>query len=198
MKKKDIRNVFALIALIIGAYQLITTQPQILPGQTSNETPANVVKPTSVLGDATSATASVSATVTKVVDGDTIRVSINGESKTVRLIGVNTPETVDPRREVECFGKEASNRAKEVFTDKTVFLESDPSQGNTDKYDRLLRYMWLEDGTSFNKQMIAEGYAYEYTYDLPYKYQSDYKRAQIEARELKKGLWSDETCRGVK
>ncbi|MBA3724631.1 MAG: thermonuclease family protein [Candidatus Levybacteria bacterium] len=196
MKKKDIRNLIALIVFIIGAYQVITTQPQLLPQQPPPQTPPNVVKPTSILGDATSTVASVSATVTKVVDGDTIRVSIDGESKTIRLIGINTPETVDPRREVECFGKEASNRAKEVLTDKIVFLESDPSQGNTDKYGRLLRYIWLTDGTSFNKQMIAEGYAYEYTYDLPYRYQSDFKRAQIEAQELKKGLWSDETCKG--
>lgn len=197
MKKKDIRNLLVLIVFIIGIYQVNTNQPQLFPQQPSPQSPPNVVKPTSVLGDATNAIASVSATVTKVVDGDTIRVSINGESKTIRLIGINTPETVDPRREVECFGKEASNRAKELLTDKTIFLESDDSQGNTDKYDRLLRYVLLEDGTNFNERMIAEGYAYEYTYDLPYKYQSDFKRAQIEARELKKGLWADETCKGI-
>lgn len=136
--------------------------------------------------------------VAKVVDGDTLDVSIAGKTERIRLIGINTPETVDPRKPVECFGKEASNKAKELLEGKRVFLEADPSQGERDKYDRLLRYVFLEDGQSFNKLMISEGYAYEYTYDTPYKYQAEYKAAQREAEQGKHGLWADGACSSTK
>lgn len=132
--------------------------------------------------------------VVKVVDGDTIKVDINGTTETLRLIGINTPETVDPRKPVECFGIEASNRAKELLTNKKVRLESDSSQGERGIYGRLLRYVWLEDGTFFNKQMIIDGYANEYTYNTPYKYQNEFKQAEKEARENKRGLWADDAC----
>ena len=132
--------------------------------------------------------------VVKVIDGDTISVNIDGRVETLRLIGINTPETVDPRKPVECFGKEASDKAKELLTGKKVYLEADNTQGERDKYSRLLRYVWLEDGTFFNKKMISDGYAYEYTYDTIYKYQTEFKQAEIEARTTKKGLWADNVC----
>src|SRR3989344_5182278 len=90
------------------------------------------------------------ATVVKVVDGDTIAVSLNGKTETIRIIGINTPETVDPRKTVECFGKEASNKAKEYFKEKdyNVWLEEDPTQGERDKYQRLLRYVFAGEGVS--------------------------------------------------
>lgn len=134
--------------------------------------------------------------VVKVVDGDTIDVNIDGKTERLRLIGIDTPETVDPRKPVQCFGKEASNKAKELLEGKKVRLESDDSQDNRDKYDRLLRYVHLEDGTLYNKIIIAEGYAHEYTYNVPYKYQSEFKQAQKEAEEAEKGLWSPSTCNG--
>ncbi len=132
--------------------------------------------------------------VTKVVDGDTIAVDISGKVETLRLIGINTPETVDPRKPVECFGKEASNKAKEILTGKNVKLEAESTQGERDKYNRLLRYVFLDDGTNFNKLMISEGYAYEYTYDIPYKYQTEFKQAEKEAREAQRGLWAQGIC----
>jgi micrococcal nuclease len=131
--------------------------------------------------------------VVKVVDGDTLDVMIDGKAERLRLIGINTPETVDPRKPVECFGAEASNKAKALLSGKKISLESDSSQGERDKYDRLLRYVFLEDGTNFNLLMIREGYAYEYTYNLPYKYQSEFKDAQKEASVNKIGLWGN-TC----
>lgn len=129
--------------------------------------------------------------VIRVVDGDTIDVSIGETIQRLRLIGMNTPETVDPRKPVECFGVEASNKAKSVLSGKKVKLESDITQGELDKYDRLLRYVFLEDGTNFNLFMIKEGYAYEYTYELSYKYQNDFKGAQKYAQDHKLGLWGD-------
>lgn len=132
--------------------------------------------------------------VIKVVDGDTLSLSINGQTETIRLIGINTPETVDPRKPVECFGKQASDKAKSLLSGQEVALETDPSQGERDKYGRLLGYIFLSDGTFFNKLMIQEGYAYEYTYNVPYKYQVEFKQVAQEAKLAKRGLWADDAC----
>ncbi|HXK38756.1 MAG TPA: thermonuclease family protein [Candidatus Paceibacterota bacterium] len=128
--------------------------------------------------------------VVKVVDGDTIAVEMNGKSETIRLIGLDTPETVDPRKPVQCFGEEASKKAKELLTGKMVRIEVDPSQDERDKYGRLLAYVFLENAVFFNQLMISEGYGHEYTYNLPYKYQVEFKEAEKTAREEKKGLWA--------
>lgn len=134
------------------------------------------------------------AKVSKVVDGDTIEVSLNGKTERVRLIGVDSPEVADERKPVRCFGKEASNKAKEVLDGKIVSLESDPTQGEKDRYGRLLRYVFLND-LNFNKFMLSEGYAHEYTYNSnPYKYQLEFRKAEGKARENKKGLWADNVC----
>lgn len=132
--------------------------------------------------------------VIKVVDGDTIAVDIDGVSETLRLIGINTPEAVDPRKPIECFGIEASNRAKELLTSKLVALEKDDSQDERDKYNRLLRYIKTKEGLFYNLEIIKLGYAYEYTYNTPYKYQSEFKEAENYARTSKLGLWSDGAC----
>lgn len=134
--------------------------------------------------------------VVKVVDGDTLAVLMDGGSVTLRLIGIDTPETVDPRKPVQCFGKAASDKAKELLTAQTVRLEFDASQGTLDKYGRTLAYVFLADGTFFNQYMISAGYAHEYTFNLPYKYQKEFKEAEKTAREEKKGLWADDTCAG--
>lgn len=134
--------------------------------------------------------------VIRVVDGDTLAVLMDGEQVTLRLIGLDTPETVDPRKPVQCFGKAATDMAKELLTGKTVRLEFDASQGTVDKYGRTLAYIFLADGTLFNEYMIALGYAHEYTYNLPYKYQTEFRAAESRAREEKKGLWADDTCAG--
>lgn len=132
--------------------------------------------------------------VTRVIDGDTIEVEINGSKEKLRLIGIDTPETVDPRKPVECFGKEASSKMKSLVEGKQVRLEADTSQGDRGKYGRLLRYVFLPDGTFVNDLMIRQGYAYEYTYRIPYQYQSQFKQAEQEARAKKRGLWDDGVC----
>lgn len=134
--------------------------------------------------------------VTDVVDGDTIKISIDGKIETLRLIGIDTPEIVDPRKPVQCFGKEASNMAKQLLSGQKVRIESDVTQDTRDKYGRLLVYIVREDGLFFNKHMIAEGYAYEYTYSTAYKYQSEFNSAEESARTSGKGLWSSNTCAG--
>lgn len=134
--------------------------------------------------------------VIKVVDGDTIEVSIGNQPEKIRFIGIDTPETVDPRKTVQCFGLEASNKTKELLTGKRVLLEADPTQGNRDKYKRLLRYVYILDGTMVNKLLIEQGFAHEYTYmSNPYKYQAEFKAAQKSARGNKRGLWGDNICK---
>ncbi|MFA7308487.1 MAG: thermonuclease family protein [Patescibacteria group bacterium] len=136
--------------------------------------------------------------VVLVVDGDTLIAHINGKDEKIRLIGINTPETVDPRKPVECFGQEASKHAKEILTGTQIALEPDPTQDSRDKYGRLLRYVYLPDGTLFNQLMVEEGYAYEYTYQTPYQYQAQFKEAQSDAKSNNRGLWDPTTCNGKK
>jgi micrococcal nuclease len=130
--------------------------------------------------------------VTQVVDGDTIKLE-NGE--TVRSIGIDTPETVDPRRPVGCFGKEASAKNKELVLGKEVRLVKDVS--DTDKYDRLLRYVYVGD-VFVNEYLVREGFARASSYPPDVKYQELFRDAEREAREAKRGLWASETCAGRK
>jgi micrococcal nuclease len=104
---------------------------------------------------------------------------------------MNTPETVAPNRPVQCYGPEASARTKELLTHKIVRLEKDPSQDDRDKYDRLLRYVFLDE-ENINLLLIQEGYAKEYTYKIPYQYQKEFREEQKNAKKNKVGLWG--TC----
>jgi len=122
--------------------------------------------------------------VVRVIDGDTIE--IEGGQK-VRYIGIDTPETVHPSRPVECFGIEASNKNKELVEGKKVKLEKDVSE--TDKYGRLLRYVWVGD-LFVNDYLVRQGYAYAYTYPPDVKYSEQFVQAQREARENNRGLWA--------
>lgn len=123
------------------------------------------------------------AKVIRVVDGDTVEIE-NGQK--VRYIGIDTPETVKPRVVVQCFGKEASNRNKELVEGKTVELEKDISE--TDKYGRLLRYVWI-DGKMINEQLVSEGYARISTFPPDVKYSQIFLAAEKEARLGNVGLW---------
>lgn len=132
--------------------------------------------------------------VVRVVDGDTLVVLENETEVTVRVLGINTPETVDPRRPVACFGREASDAAKEMLEGQSVTLIADNTQGDRDVYDRALRYVQLEDGTDVGLWLISSGYAYEYTHRIPYERQAAYQAAENVARTSKIGLWADGVC----
>jgi micrococcal nuclease len=134
--------------------------------------------------------------VLRVVDGDTIDIAMDGKRERVRLIGINTPESVDPRKSVECFGLEASARASELLEGRKIIFEPDGSQDTRDKYGRLLGYIKRDDGLFYNLEIIRDGYAYEYTYQSAYKYQKEFKEAEKFARENKRGLWADGACGG--
>ena len=123
--------------------------------------------------------------VVRVVDGDTIE--IEGGQK-IRYIGIDTQETVDPRKSVECFGQEASDKNKELVEGKEVALEKDVSE--TDKYGRLLRYVWIGD-LLINEFLVQEGYAQSSSYPPDVKYQERLDEAEKKAREEQKGLWGE-------
>ena len=126
------------------------------------------------------------ALVVRVVDGDTIDVLIGGEELRLRYIGIDTPETVDPRRPVGCFGKEASARNRELVEGKTVGLEKDVSE--TDRFGRLLRYVWLG-GRMVNARLVEEGYATASTFPPDVRHAELFAALQTEARTQGRGLW---------
>jgi len=132
--------------------------------------------------------------VMKIVDGDTFDVDLDGQIKRVRLIGINTPESVDPRKAVECFSLEAADKLRKFLSSGKVYLKADETQSERDIYGRLLRYAWNIDQVFVNEEMIKQGYAYEYTYKVPYQYQADFKLMQRYAQELKLGLWAEGAC----
>jgi micrococcal nuclease len=116
----------------------------------------------------------------------------------VRLIGIDTPELVDPRKPVQCFAREASALAHQLLDGQPVTFRADPSQATRDRYGRLLGYLRLRDGTFVNLELVARGYTFEYTYGPagPYRYQQEFREAQRRAREQGLGLWSPATCNG--
>lgn len=132
--------------------------------------------------------------VIRVVDGDTIEVKFSdGATEKVRLIGIDTPETVDPRKPVECFGREASVKMKELVEGKTVRLERKADK-NRGSYGRLLRYLYVDD-LFVNAEMIKEGYAYAYIkYPFDSKLMEEFKQYEKEARENERGLWASGVC----
>ena len=124
-------------------------------------------------------------TVTRVIDGDTVVVDGIG---TVRLIGVDTPETVDPRRPVQYFGKEASDFTKQLATGKRVRLEFD--QDRTDRYGRTLAYVYLQpENLLLNAEIIRQGYGFAYT-QFPFRMMEQFRTLEREAREAGRGLWA--------
>ncbi len=134
--------------------------------------------------------------ITRVVDGDTQAVRLCGIEQTMRLIGINTPETHDTKTGVQCYGKEAEQKAKELLLGKKVRLETDPSQSKTgrDMHGRLLVYIHLADGKNYGEYMIGEGFAHEERYKKGYKYEARFKDAEQHARADKKGMWRDPAC----
>jgi micrococcal nuclease len=135
------------------------------------------------------------ATVARVIDGDTVEVRIGERGERVRVIGLDAPESVDARQPVACFGYEAGRKAAELLpVGAAVQLEADPTQGGRDRYGELLRYIVLPDGRNFGEVMIAEGYGFEYTYAVPYRYQERFKAAERAAREHRRGLWAPGAC----
>lgn len=130
--------------------------------------------------------------VTGVVDGDTVKARVDGKEETIRVMGVDAPEP----NQNECFGSESSGKIGEFLGGKWIQLEKD---GDTDRdgQDRLLRYVWFDEGTDFGRRMVEEGYAYGVDWSDHHK-QDQYKETQDYAKSKSHGLWSVNTCGGKK
>lgn len=126
------------------------------------------------------------AIVARVIDGDTIEADFRGSLIRVRLIGVDTPETVHPSEPVECYGPAASKFTTRVLEGERVRLEFDVER--EDRYGRTLAYVWLN-GRLFNERLVREGFANVSTFPPNVKYVERFLAAQREARAKDRGLW---------
>jgi len=146
------------------------------------------------------------AVVTRVIDGDTIEVEISeivagpgagetspGESYDVRLLGIDTPESVRPGTPIECFGRESSAATKALLEGREIRLVKDVEE--TDRFERLLRYVYIGDELA-NARLVVNGYAAVYTYPPNVRHADLFVQLQREARDDERGLWSTETCNG--
>jgi micrococcal nuclease len=193
-----IGTILLIISFSIGLIVFDPPTISIVPIPTASSTPVPTITPLEFETATPAAVASPAGQlylVTKVVDGDTIKVDLDGTIEMVRIVGINTPETVDPRKPVECMGKEASDFAKTLLTGQLVHLETDPTQGDRDRYGRLLRFVFLQDGTDVGKLLIEQGFAHESLYSSkPHRFRQSYLDAQREAQDAQKGLWNPATC----
>lgn len=167
-----------LIAIVIGYFYYLSTVVEFSPPIDVATSPIPTEITMSEPNQSTD-----SAVVARVVDGDTLKLA---DGQTVRLIGIDTPETVDPRRGVQCFGQEASDKAKELLTDQVIRLEKDVSE--TDRYQRLLRYVYVDE-LFINLYLVEQGYARASSYPPDVKYQQLFKQAEQNARQNSLGLW---------
>lgn len=180
-KKQLLIAVILLLVAIINHYNPQTA----LPGPSPTPTTSPSIQPNSDLQ---------MVKVTKVIDGDTIQIE---GGQTLRYIGIDTPETVDPRKPVQCFGNEASRENSKIVEGQVVFLEKDVSE--TDKYGRLLRYVYISLSTGemlmVNEYLVKEGYAVSSSYPPDIKYQERLRVAEESAKSQGKGLWG--ICKNI-
>ena len=177
---------FTLILFLLVSY--FNKNTRALPKknlQSVSPTPLSLIsQKNTILGTTESAKSFETVKVVRVIDGDTIEIE---SGRKVRYIGINTPETHDPRKPVECFGKQAAAKNKELVEGKEVKLEKDVSE--TDRYSRLLRFVYI-DGIFVNDYLVRQGYAQIDTVSPDVAYAEQFKTAEKEAREYNRGLWN--------
>jgi micrococcal nuclease len=145
--------------------------------------------------------ATLRGTVTDVVDGDTVKVEVRGFETTVRLVGVDTPETRHPSEPVQCYGPQATRRVERLLPEgRAVRLETDPTQDDRDRYGRLLAYVYTAGRSgpagSVNHSLVATGHAKVYVYGgVRFRYAVPFFKTQHRARKAKRGLWGP-PCNG--
>lgn len=205
--------IVALLVVAVAACGQVSTTPEPLatistdgptPAATEAGRPSSapvllVTTPAPMRPTVTTASApGVAARVTRVVDGDTLKALVAGRTETVRVIGLDTPESVKPGTPVECFALRATAEAQRLLpVGAAIRLESDPTQAERDRYGRLLAHVWLADGTLYAEQMIRGGFGTHYIYGgVPSIYASRLAAADDAARAAQRGLWSPTTCAG--
>ncbi len=181
MSKFTPRRVFLAVGLLITfllgrGLQAPSARPGVVRARGSAHVVANHPMSTSAVDE---------ALVTRAIDGDTVELE-NGER--VRYVGMDTPETKDRRKPVQCFGKAAAARNKELVEGKMVRLVRDVS--DRDRYGRLLRYIYVGD-LFVNLTLVEEGFARNYSYPPDISHQAEFRAAERAAREAKRGLWAE-------
>ena len=173
LKRTLISACSAILLLVAGHFSLTSVNPPTAPAGTIRQ---------SIAPHQT-----IEAQVARTVDGDTCIIRIQNQTYRLRLIGIDTPESVhpDPKRNTKA-GKQASLYTQKALTGKTVRVEFD--QRITDRYDRLLGYLWLDDKL-FNQTLVAEGLAQAKSYPPNRKYDRLFKTAEQLAKQSKKGIW---------
>ncbi len=175
MRRLGIRNIILGIVIFLGLCAALSV---LLPGIEPNAPPSGLT----------------AAEVTRVVDGDTLKVRIDGqrEEQTIRIIGVDTPETKDPNQEVMCYGDEATAKTQELVGHAGGKVELEKDTSETDRYGRLLRYVWLPDSdgrTMLNEELVKGGYARAVTYPPDVKYRERFSAEEERAKRQHLGLW---------
>jgi len=130
-----------------------------------------------------------SYTVKQFVDGDTILIEMNGVEEKVRFIGIDTPETHKENTPVQCYGPAAAAYTKNRIGTQHIRLVADTLTTNRDRYDRLLRYVILEDDSNLNQELVAKGYAFAYAF--PFAKSKDFNATMVQAQKAKVGLWGN-------
>lgn len=196
MKKKNIKLIIGGIVIVAGLVTGVISQEEVLNEiGLGNLISNNQNTSTETVNTNTVENIEISELnqyeVVSVVDGDTFKINYNGTVTKVRLIGVDTPESVSSNQSKNNkYGVEASNYTKERLEGQTVHLEFDVQQ--TDKYGRLLAYVYLEDGTMYNKELLEKGYAQIATYPPNVKYVDEFTQIQKQAKENKVGFWAED------
>jgi micrococcal nuclease len=197
----------ALIALVFvacsgtNANTATAAPPSSVPGPAASEPAAEATSSIAAADSPTVAPSPTAAptpellagTVVEVVDGDTIHVQLPSGVEKVRIIGIDTPETVDPNRPASCFGPEATAFAKETLAGKGVTLEIDPTQDRRDRFDRLLAHVHVGDAL-YAAEAIAGGYGIHYVYERPSVHAAELAAAQASAKAADLGIWA--SCDG--
>lgn len=170
-RRKLLTNLIIASALVLASYQAVQRDdvPSVLPAATPG-----------------------TYRVVNIEDGDTITVDMGGNHERVRLIGIDTPEILDPRKPVQCFARAASKFTKNLIGGNTVRLEADPLSANRDRYNRLLRYVYLPDGQLAQADIIRQGYGFAFV-SFPFTKSEEFLNYQREAKEHNRGLWAN--CR---
>ncbi len=127
--------------------------------------------------------------ILEVIDGDTVRIASSGEEDTVRVIGIDRPETRRPGRGVECGGRAATAALRDLAEGRPVRVIEDPTQDRRDRYGRRLAYLELEGGRDLGERQVAKGHAAVYVFEEPFGRLPRYRRAERKARARRDGAW---------
>jgi micrococcal nuclease len=181
MSKKALAAIMAVVALILNQFLAKYISPSVQVPETLVDEVADYILPKE-------ADTSFEYKVNRVVDGDTIEVDIDGKLWKVRYIGVDTPETIHSGQPVGCFSDESTLRNKQLVEGQRVKLVKDFSE--TDKYGRLLRYVYVND-VFVNMKLVEDGFAKVTTYPPDIGHSQDFLAAEKIAKEEEVGLWGE-------